>query len=79
MTHGTSGNANPDRPSTEARIRSGATKGRAVWLVFKLLLVGGAVLMFAFDDTPMRPYLITTAIVMGGILIAWPWLQSKLN
>ena len=66
-------------PGVEAQVRSGLAKGRAVWLVVKLVLVAGAVLMFAFDDTPMRPYLITTAVVMGGIIIAWPWLKSRLG
>jgi len=50
-----------------------------VWLVVKLVLVAAAVLLFAFDDTPMRPYLIATAVVMGGILVAWPWLKSRLG
>ncbi|MEZ5313283.1 MAG: hypothetical protein R2862_06300 [Thermoanaerobaculia bacterium] len=63
----------------EAQVRSGLAKGRAVWLVVKLVLVAGAVLMFAFDDTPMRPYLMTTAVVMGAILVAWPWLKSRLG
>ena len=67
------------RPSVESQVRSGLSKGWAVWLVVKLVLVAGAVLMFAFDDTPMRPYLITTAVVMGGIILAWPWLKSRLG
>lgn len=66
-------------PSGEAQVRSGLAKGRVVWLVVKLVLVAAAVLLFAFDDTPMRPYLIATAVVMGGILVAWPWLKSRLG
>lgn len=67
------------QPSVEEQVRSGLSRGRAVWLVVKLVLVAGAVLMFAFDDTPMRPYLITTAVIMGSIIIAWPWLKSRLG
>lgn len=72
-------NRNVDRPTAEQQVRSGLKKGRAIWLVFKLLLVSAGVLMFAFDDTPMRPYLLTTALVMGGLIVAWPWLKSRLD
>lgn len=71
--------AGPDRPSAEDQVRSGLRKGRAVWLIVKLVLVSLAVLMFAFDDTSMRPYLLTTAVIMGAIIVAWPWLKSRLG
>jgi hypothetical protein len=60
----------------EAKIRSGLKKGRAIRAVFDLTLLASGVLVFAFFDTPMRPYLIATAVVMAGIIIVWPLVKG---
>jgi hypothetical protein len=59
------------RHSIEAKVSSGLKRGRAIRAVFDLALLSAGVLLFAFLDTPMRPYLIATAVVMGGIIICW--------
>jgi hypothetical protein len=60
----------------ETKVRSGLKTGRAIRVVFDLALVSSAVLVFAFLDTPMRPYLIATAVVMAGIIFVWRLLKG---
>lgn len=62
---------NQTRRSLEDKVASGQKLGRAIRAVFDLTLLSAAVLMFAVLDTPMRPYLVATAVVMGGIIVFW--------
>ena len=66
---------NRTRRRLENKMDSGLKLGRAIRAVFDLALLSAAVLMFAFLDTPMRPYLVATAVVMGGIIVFWRLLK----
>jgi hypothetical protein len=86
LNGGTGNHAGPSSAEEKHRVAArekagegGLRKGAGVRLVLNLILVSAGVLIFAFDDTPMRPYLITTAVVMGGIVIFWPWLKKRLG
>ncbi len=66
----------PNEKSIEAQVRSGLKTARLIRTVFVLILVCSSVILFSFLDTPMQPYLVMTAIVMGVIIFAWVLLKG---
>jgi protein-S-isoprenylcysteine O-methyltransferase Ste14 len=72
-------NRNLNEKSIEAQVRSGLKTARIIRTIFVLVLVCSSVILFSFLDTPMQPYLVMTAIVMGVIIIAWGLLKGGTN
>lgn len=67
---------NPNEKSIEAQVKSGLKTARLIRTIFVLILVCSSVILFSFLDTPMQPYLVMTAIVMGVIIFAWVLLKG---
>ena len=58
------------------QIESGLAMGKRIRFFIKGVVVILTVLMFSLIDSPIRPFMVGTAVVMGLIILLWPLLNK---
>jgi hypothetical protein len=63
-------------PPVVGQVKSGVRAARRILFFVKGVLAILVVFMFSLMDSPIRPYMVGTAIVMGLVVMLWPLLKK---
>ena len=65
-----------ESPSIEEQVENGIRIGKRINYFITGVLAILAVCLFSLIDSPIRPFMVGTAIVMGLIVLLWPLLKK---
>jgi len=64
-----------EAPPVVEQVKSGVRTARRILFFVKGVLAILVVFMFSLIDSPIRPFMVGTAVVMGMIVLLWPLLN----